>query len=582
MMNQENKLRSLIFSFIAIVIIPLLILACLEVGLRLGGYGFDPHFVKKSHENGQDVLRKNPRFSESFFPRNIAKLQRPLSTLFTAHKPSGTFRIFVLGESAAIGYPSPQFSFSRILEVLLRDQFPDVRFEVINTGLTAINSHAIRNITKDLAPWEADLFIVYMGNNEVVGPYGPGTVFSPLVSNLFLLRTIQALKTTRIGQLLTDAAAIVNSEDPSGPTWGGMQVFFNKRVRADDVRMKKVYAHFQNNLKDILVIARGSGAQILVSSVVGNLEGIAPFASQHKLSLSESDEAKWDELYQSGIAHESRGEYEAAVQQFIAAAQIDNDFADLHFRLGRDYLALSNDAAAQESFVKARDLDTLRFRPDTRINKIIKEVADQRENDHIYFLDAETIFVENSTHGVTNDDLFYDHVHFNFAGNYLLAKEMLGKLQPHLPAWILDTQQERRPLLTRKECEDLLAFTGYNQHEIMVSLADNLMNKLPFTNMINYTDMIRRKREQEQFLSYYRTPQGLAEAAEAHRSALTRNPDRHIHLSLSRILRELNEPEEALEQMRRAEELMPNPELKEIIRQYESEGRAPAEPQAPY
>jgi len=39
-------------------------------------------------------------------------------------------------------------------------------------------------IAKDCAHHQADLFILYLGNNEVVGPYGAGTVFTPLSSNL--------------------------------------------------------------------------------------------------------------------------------------------------------------------------------------------------------------------------------------------------------------------------------------------------------------------------------------------------------------------------------------------------------------
>jgi hypothetical protein len=54
---------------------------------------------------------------------------------------------------------------------------------VVNAAVTAINSHVVRPIVHDLTRREADLFIVYTGNNEVVGPFGAGTVFSPLSSN---------------------------------------------------------------------------------------------------------------------------------------------------------------------------------------------------------------------------------------------------------------------------------------------------------------------------------------------------------------------------------------------------------------
>ena len=51
-------------------------------------------------------------------------------------------RIFVLGESAAQGIPDPSSSFARIAEVMLRDWYPDRRFEVINTAMTATPTKA--------------------------------------------------------------------------------------------------------------------------------------------------------------------------------------------------------------------------------------------------------------------------------------------------------------------------------------------------------------------------------------------------------------------------------------------------------
>ena len=55
-------------------------------------------------------------------------------------KPAGTIRVFVLGDSAAQGFPNPSFGFGRILEVMLRQRYPDVKFEVINVAMSAISS----------------------------------------------------------------------------------------------------------------------------------------------------------------------------------------------------------------------------------------------------------------------------------------------------------------------------------------------------------------------------------------------------------------------------------------------------------
>jgi len=42
----------------------------------------------------------------------------------TGQKPLGTVRIFVLGESVALGIPASEYGFSRMLGALLRNRFP--------------------------------------------------------------------------------------------------------------------------------------------------------------------------------------------------------------------------------------------------------------------------------------------------------------------------------------------------------------------------------------------------------------------------------------------------------------------------
>ena len=97
---------------------------------------------------------------------------------------------------------------------------PGVRFEVVNAAMTAINSYAILPIARDCGKADGDVWVIYMGNNEVVGPFGPGTVFGPQVPPLPLIRGILALKTTRTGQLL-DRDASGSGSHRRGVTNGG-------------------------------------------------------------------------------------------------------------------------------------------------------------------------------------------------------------------------------------------------------------------------------------------------------------------------------------------------------------------------
>jgi hypothetical protein len=99
----------------------------------------------------------------------------PQPVVFTPRKATGTTRIFVFGESAAMGDPEPAFGLPRMLQAMLELRFPSNRFEVINVAMTAINSHVVREIARDCVPLEGDVWVVYMGNNEVIGPFGSGT-----------------------------------------------------------------------------------------------------------------------------------------------------------------------------------------------------------------------------------------------------------------------------------------------------------------------------------------------------------------------------------------------------------------------
>ena len=99
----------------------------------------------------------------------------------------------------AWGDPDPTYGFARYLEVMLRERFPRVKFDVVNASITAINSHVLLPMVKDLVQYQPDLFVIYAGNTEVVGPFGPGTVLTSWDSSLPAIRARIALNSTRLG-----------------------------------------------------------------------------------------------------------------------------------------------------------------------------------------------------------------------------------------------------------------------------------------------------------------------------------------------------------------------------------------------
>src|ERR1700744_2609120 len=106
--------RKWLFRIAAVVLIPILMVAVLEAGLRIAGYGYSTRLFEKAQINGKDYLLNNEDFSRRFFPPALSRWPSPL--MIEPVKPQNTYRIFIFGESAAQGDPEPAFGAGRYLE----------------------------------------------------------------------------------------------------------------------------------------------------------------------------------------------------------------------------------------------------------------------------------------------------------------------------------------------------------------------------------------------------------------------------------------------------------------------------------
>jgi len=460
--------RKWLFRLLAVTAIPAAFFFVVELGLRLVGFGYSTDFFVETDD--QDGYTTNQQFAWQFFPPAIART--PEVCLLSPRKQEDTYRIFVLGGSAANGTPDPSYAFGRMLEVMLRKRYPGTKFEVVNAAITAINSHVVLPIARQCAAHEPDLFIIYMGNNEVVGPYGSGTVFGHYSPDLAAIRASVYVKSTRIGQLVRKLLG--DADAPS--EWRGMEMFVEHRVAADDPRLPKVRDHFRRNLEDICAATAASRANTIVCTVAVNLRDCPPFASAHRASLTDRQLEKWTASYDEGIAAQQTGDLSAAARAFQQALTIDDRHAELHFRLATCLLKLEKFDEAREHFRLARDLDCLRFRADTRINEIIREVAEADRSGKVRLLDAEHVFGESSQveHGLPGRTLFYEHVHLTPEGNYLLARTVFDRMEDLLPAGIRETAVESddaaQPTASLAECRDLLALTEWDRRRMELEM----------------------------------------------------------------------------------------------------------------
>ncbi len=505
------------FRLIALTVVPAAILLALEGGLRLFGYGRPTGFSLEQEVNGRAAYVFNPYFSRRFFPPQLAR--RPDFSAYPKAKGETTYRIFMLGASAARGDPDPAYGFARILRTMLRDRYPQTRFEVINTAMTAINSHVVREIAADCAGRDADLLIVYLGNNEIVGPFGPGNSLVPLSRSRTLIRAKLWVGSTRIGQAMTDLLA----GRPKGPpVWRGMEMFLDRQVRADDPSLESVYGHFQANLTEICDAAERPGSPLILCTVAVNLRDCAPFASLHREDLTAGERGEWDARYRQGIAQQQAGRFAQAIDRYSAAAAIDRQYAELHYRLGHCQWHAQRSDEARKSFQKARDLDTLRFRADTRINEIIRAVAGAHADRGVHLLDTEAVLEAGSPHGIPGRELFYEHVHFNFAGDYLVAEALFRQIESILPEPIRRTQPAH-PLPSADECARRLAFTDYDRSRVLGLVADQL-GRAPFADQYDVGERLARVQRQIDRLRPADLPRAITEGVAMYNRAIDADP----------------------------------------------------------
>ena len=411
-----------------------------------------------------------------------------------------------------------------MLEAMLELRYPGTHFEVVNAAMVAINSNVILPIARDCASANADLWVIYMGNNEVVGPFGAGTVFGQQAPPLSLIRASLALKATRIGQLIDALRSEIQKPPPDKSEWGGMEMFLNQQVRMDDPRMETVYDHFSRNLADIIRTGRKSGAGIVVSTVAVNLKNCAPFGSEHRRGLTAIDENKWEQFYQNGIAAQSAGKTEEAVGWFHEAAQIDDQFADLRFRQGCCALVLGKTDEAKKQFVAARDQDTLRFRCDSRLNDLIRQTVSNFNDQQVVLADAETAFATQSSEGLPGDDLFYEHVHLTFDGNYLLTRTLAPKLEILLPGKITAHVAVNQPWPSEGDCARRLAWSDWDKQAALSEMFSRLGNP-PFTHQINHDTQIQNLEASLDKLMPATQPAGINAAQKSCEEALSAMPD---------------------------------------------------------
>ena len=122
--------------------------------------------------------------------------------IFDITPRSNTFRVVCLGGSTTAGFPfeiNATFPFQ--LQFRLRNALLDNWVEVINLGISAVNSYTVLDLMPEVLEIEPDLVLIYMGHNEYYGALGVGSTQS-VSRNRHLVKAYLALRKLRFFQLM--------------------------------------------------------------------------------------------------------------------------------------------------------------------------------------------------------------------------------------------------------------------------------------------------------------------------------------------------------------------------------------------
>lgn len=454
------------------VAVPCVVLVSSEHLLRSLEFGHSTEPFLRKEVEGTSVYVRNRDFFQQFLSYAIATESWEFSELdVIPAKPPGVYRIFVFGESAPEGWPEPAFSFTRFLRAMLSVQYPGVKFEVYNTAFRAVNSHAMRLEAIACARFEPDAFVVYLGNNEVHGPFGlidsGASRLYPLP--LWLIRSIIWSNNLRLAQLPTlfwrEARTVFGQRTRGAPP---------APVRPDDPRLGRVYEHFRRNLGDICDAAGDAGIPALLCTVAVNLRHWRPSDSFHLRDLNGEDLAAWGAHLQEGRNKHEAGAWKEALHAYEQAFKIDDTHAELAFRMAECCWRLEDYGRASDLFRLAHELDGFTWvRAKPAINGVVRSVTGGRSARGVTLVDFEKSVSEHAHHGCPGFDLFLDYCHFNFEGSYLLAKEVFLALEPQLPGWV---KQERAGTRGPLEFEECIQRLGLSQTMLLPFFRNTLIN----------------------------------------------------------------------------------------------------------
>jgi lysophospholipase L1-like esterase len=521
------------------ILAPLVFFGLLEGFFRLTGLFRPPHLLQKVRHEGEVYYTANPAFARLFLQR--ADVPSPPPLWVAARKPDGVRRVILLGESAAAGFPMTDHHLGRLVQARWNARFPGEPVEVVNLSMVAVNSHALREFAREAMVLDPDMIVLYAGHNEVIGPFGPAAKFGPPAGSPALTRLSLAVRRTHTGRAVESFLGLFAGKTSPQP-WRGLDEFRGVQVAHDDPALDTMLANTEANFRDIVRRALDDDTKVLLVIPAINLTDWPPVGSEPP------DAGGVDAI----LAAQDAGDFSA----FRSAALV--------YEAAQKRQADGDLARAWPLYRRAADLDTQRFRADTRLRDLQRRIASD-SGPAVAAVDADQRLHELNPSFTTDREFFLEHVHLTFAGRAAIAELTVEGMAA---LWGLAPRAESAEAAVawwqafpgaEKELRRDVFFTGYDEHD-MWSLAWKLLRLGVFADAPGLAQ--RRDELAEQTRQLQRQAilgWDTTDLVVAYERAQLQNPsDPVTHFTAGRLLGLRGEGERAEEAFQRGFALQPN------------------------
>jgi tetratricopeptide (TPR) repeat protein len=399
------------------LLLPFILLATLELGLRLVGFGGNhPLFIESVTVPG--ALEANPKVADRYMATAGAPFSKIEPIPFRRSKSPDAYRIVVQGGSSAAGYPYGRWGgLAGMLGDRLEATFPGHEVEVVTTAMSAVNSYTLADLAEEIVAIEPDAVLVYAGHNEYIGVLGVGSALtsssSQTMARLRLrLRHLRLYQLIEWGVVQGKVIARLLARDRSSffaKVASGSQIAYGSEAYRAGIKQ------FETNLESLLARYARAGIRVYIGTLVSNEKDLAPLAGDPGEKV---DRIAWNTLMEQQHKLREAGDLAAARGAVKGLLELDPDAADAWFALGQLEYAADRSFEAREAFLRARDFDRLRFRAPGAFEALIRRLAARHG---ATVVEVEDRFRERVPEGLIGREIMLEHVHPNGEGYFLLA-----------------------------------------------------------------------------------------------------------------------------------------------------------------